>query len=170
MMCSAAALAAAAAALPNQMLGMYVLVADDGDKARSLTYEGDKDAPTVGPYNSTSVWQPQLHSYQQHGTNTLFFTFINPSLMPAVPPSFEALAKTRGKASKGAVPAGTSIIFAIGGQAYSHDKQAWDWLTSREKAEAMASEVAHWPSKYGCDGIDLDIEAGIGGQNICYWV
>ena len=26
----------------------------------------------------------------------------------------------------------------------------------------MASEVATWPDKYGCDGIDLDIEEGAG--------
>lgn len=26
----------------------------------------------------------------------------------------------------------------------------------------MAAEVATWPSKYGCDGIDLDIETGAG--------
>ena len=28
--------------------------------------------------------------------------------------------------------------------------------------EAMAAEVAQWPAKYGCDGVDLDIETGAG--------
>ena len=161
----------ASAALPEQILGMYILVADDGDKPRPLTWNG----PKVGPYNSTTEWQPQLHPYQQKGTNTLFFTFLNPKLMPEVPPSFVALAKTRGKSTKGAVPADTSIIFAIGGQAYSSKPIAWEWLLSKEKAEAMAVEVAKWPAKYGCDGIDLDIEAGIGdkkivGENMVYFV
>ena len=47
----------ASAALPEQILGMYILVADDGDKPRPLTWNG----PKVGPYNSTTEWQPQLH-------------------------------------------------------------------------------------------------------------
>ena len=51
----------------------------------------------------------------------------------------------------------------------------WPWLTSREAAEAMAEKVAEWPEKYGCDGIDLDIEDGAGdakgaGKNMIYFV
>ena len=39
----------------------------------------------------------------------------------------------------------------------------------------MASVVAEWPSLYGCDGIDLDIETGAGdtstaGTNLVYFV
>jgi hypothetical protein len=39
----------------------------------------------------------------------------------------------------------------------------------------MAEEVATWPSKYGCDGIDLDIEEGAGsrpeaGPNMVHFV
>ena len=51
----------------------------------------------------------------------------------------------------------------------------WPWLTSREAAEAMAEKVAEWPEKYGCDGIDLDIEDGAGdakgaGKNMIHFV
>jgi len=129
---------------------MYILLADDTDKV----------------YTSTYNWSPQLYPYQQTGTNTLFYTFINPSRMPAVPPAFAALAKTRGSGATGAVPNGTTIMFAIGGQAYSENPNPWDWLTSTEKAEAMAAEVALWPGKYGCDGIDLDIETGAGSSDV----
>ena len=39
----------------------------------------------------------------------------------------------------------------------------------------MAEKVAEWPEKYGCDGIDLDIEDGAGdaagaGQNMIYFI
>ena len=40
----------------------------------------------------------------------------------------------------------------------------WHWLTSPEAAEAMAAEVATWPDRFGCDGIDLDIEEGAGSR------
>ena len=81
-----------------------------------------------------------------------------------VPKSFEKLAKTRGTRVEGAVPSDTVIMFAIGGQLYSQDYNPWHWLTSKEAAEAMAEEVATWPDRYGCDGIDLDIEEGAGNQ------
>jgi hypothetical protein len=124
---------------------MYVLVADDTDKV----------------YTSTHTWTPQLFPYQQTGSNVIYLTFLNPKLMPTVPPAMAALAQSRGSGRPGAVPAGTAILFAIGGQAYSQG-ESWDWLTSSAKAEAMAAEVAKWPEKYGCDGIDLDIETGAG--------
>ena len=39
----------------------------------------------------------------------------------------------------------------------------------------MAEKVAQWPEKYGCDGIDLDIEDGAGdakgaGTNMIHFV
>ena len=39
----------------------------------------------------------------------------------------------------------------------------------------MAEKVAEWPEKYGCDGIDLDIEDGAGdakgaGKNMIHFV
>ena len=39
----------------------------------------------------------------------------------------------------------------------------------------MAEKVAEWPEKYGCDGIDLDIEDGAGdakgaGKNMLYFI
>merc|ERR1711988_1883991 len=37
-------------------------------------------------------------------------------------------------------------------------------LQSTDAAEAMAVEVAKWPSQYGIDGIDIDIEDGIGSS------
>ena len=49
--------------------------------------------------------------------------------------------------------------------AYSYEPNPWDWLTTREKAEAMAVEVATWKTDYGIDGIDLDIEAGAGDKS-----
>ena len=39
-------------------------------------------------------------------------------------------------------------------------------LTSSSAAEAMAVEVAKWPSLFGCDGIDLDIENGAGENQV----
>jgi len=131
--------------MPAKMLGMYVLIADDTDKV----------------YTSTHKWTPQLFPYQQTGSNVVYLTFLNPKLMPAVPPAMAALAQSRGSGKLGAVPSGTAILCAIGGQAYS-EGAGWDWLTSTAKAEAMATEVAKWPEKYGCDGIDLDIETGAG--------
>jgi len=76
-----------------------------------------------------------------------------------------SLAQSRGTGKPGAIPSGTTVLFAIGGQAYSSSPNPWEWLTSQAKAEAMAAEVAQWPEKYGCDGIDLDIETGAGGTN-----
>jgi GH18 family chitinase len=120
-------------------------VADDTDKV----------------YTSTYKWTPQLFPYQQTGANVIYLTFLNPKLMPAVPPAMATLAQSRGSGKPGAVPKDTAVIFAIGGQAYSQG-ESWDWLTSVAKAEAMAAEVAKWPEQYGCDGIDLDIETGAG--------
>mmetsp|Transcript_50757 Transcript_50757/g.99466 ORF Transcript_50757/g.99466 Transcript_50757/m.99466 type:complete len:329 (+) Transcript_50757:49-1035(+) len=131
--------------LANRNLGMYVLLADD-----------------TTPYNSTKVWQPQLHRYQQQGTNLLFFTFINPSDLPNVPPAFSKLAKTRGSQAPGAVPGNTTILFSIGGEAYSQQPNPWAFLETKEAAEAMAVEIAKWPAAFGCDGIDMDLETGAG--------
>ena len=59
--------------------------------------------------------------------------------------------------------------------AYSLKPNPWDWLTSREKAEAMAEKVARWRDDYGIDGIDLDLEEGAGskkaaGPNMVHFV
>ena len=67
---------------------------------------------------------------------------------------------------EGAVPSDTYISFAIGGAAYSKNPNPWAWLTSQEAAEAMAVEVATWRDLYNVDGIDLDIEAGAGDQEV----
>jgi len=147
------------ASLQAKTLGMYVLVADDTDEV----------------YTSTHQWTPKLHPYQQKGANLFYLTFINPSLMPDVPPAFTALAETRGTGASGAIPSNATILFAIGGEAYSKKPNPWEWLTSKEKAEAMAVDVAEWPSKHGCDGIDLDIEIGAGqasdaGKNLVAFV
>ena len=56
------------------------------------------------------------------------------------------------------------IMFAIGGYSYSLSPNPWTWLTSKEAAEEMAAKVAGWPEKYGCDGIDLDLEEGAGAR------
>jgi len=133
---------------PKKVLGMYILLADDFEEG----------------FESSADWEPRLYPYQQEGANVLFFTFINPESM-AVPESFKKLAASRGTNGDGSVPADTKIIFAIGGYAYSYEPNPWDWLTTREKAEAMAVEVATWKTDYGIDGIDLDIEAGAGDKS-----
>ncbi len=51
-----------------------------------------------------------------------------------------------------------------GGYVYSIKENPWQWLTSKEAAEAMAEKVAEWPEKYNCDGIDLDLEDGAGNR------
>ncbi|KNC77896.1 hypothetical protein SARC_09653 [Sphaeroforma arctica JP610] len=128
--------------LPSKVVGMYILLADDSDPI----------------YTSAHIWQPRLHEYQQLGANVLFFTFIEPISME-VPQSFINLAVTRGDGALGSVPSTSKIIFAIGGQAYSMDRQ-WPWLTSNEKAKAMAYTVSTWIENGWCDGIDLDLESG----------
>jgi len=135
------------AAWPKKVLGLYVLLADD-----------DEDG-----YESKAEWEPQLFEWQQQAANVLFFTFIHPDTME-VPPAFQKLAASRGTGLPGAVPADTVIMFAIGGYAYSIKPNPWSWLTSKEAAEKMAEKVAEWPDKYGCDGIDLDLEEGAGAR------
>jgi hypothetical protein len=95
-----------------------------------------------------------------------YLTFINPTNM-AVPPSFTAFTKNN--------PTGATIMFAVGGYSYSMHPNPWPFLESVEAAEAMAAQVAEWPKKYGCDGIDLDIETGAGsaphvGANLAAFV
>ena len=143
---------------PNNVVGIYITLADD----------------TVEGFETDSDWDPKLFEYQQTGTNVLFFTFINPETMQ-VPKSFQKLAATKGSLAPGSVPSNTKIIFAIGGYEYSLRPNPWDWLTSQRKAEEMAEIVAEWPNLYGCDGIDLDIEAGAGdrsdaGPNMVYFL
>ena len=133
------------AQLPSRTMGMYLLLADE----------------TVPGYTSNDDWTPALNDYQTTGANVLFFSFINPGTME-VPPAFTTLAKSRGTGASGSISADTTIMFAIGGYSYSMDPNPWAWLTSTEAATEMAQEVATWPSKYGCDGIDLDIETGAG--------
>jgi len=128
-------------------MSFYIVLADDSEEG----------------FTTDDDWNPQLFPYQQEAANVLFFTFINPETM-TVPKSFINLAASRGTNAEGAVPANTMIIFAIGGIKYSTDYNPWSWLTSKQAAEAMAVEVATWPDKYGCDGIDLDIEEGAGNQ------
>ena len=58
------------------------------------------------------------------------------------------------------------LILFKGGIGYSQKYNPWQWLTSSSAAEAMAVEVAKWPSLFGCDGIDLDIENGAGETQV----
>lgn len=110
-----------------------------------------------------SNWTPSLYKYQQQGANVLIFSFINPSIM-VVPESFKKLASTRGKATRGAVPESTLIIFSIGGEGYSQKFKPWKWLTSKKRAEDMAERVSLWPDLYGCDGVEVNIESGAGNE------
>lgn len=138
---------------------MYILLADDTED---------------GFHSDNDDWEPLLYPYQQKGSNVLFFTFINPGTME-VPIAFRKLAATRGKGTEGSVPAETLIIFAIGGYAYSLNPNPWEWLTSQQKAEEMAVQIAGWRDEYGIDGIDLDLEEGAGsnsvaGPNMVYFI
>merc|ERR1712117_162268 len=136
-------------AWPGKILGLYVLLADD----------------TESGFETGADWEPKLFPWQQESSNVLFFTFIHPETME-VPRAYQKLAATRGSGAPGSVPANTVIMFAIGGYAYSIKPNPWHWLTSREAAEKMAEKVAEWPEKYGCDGIDLDLEEGAGSNKI----
>ena len=135
-------------AWPSKIVGLYILLADDTE---------------TGFESLSTSWEPELFPWQQEAANVLFFTFIHPDTM-AIPPSYVKLAASRGSGLPGAVPKDTVIMFAIGGYSYSLKPNPWHWLTSREAAEEMAVEVAAWPEKYGCDGIDLDLEEGAGAK------
>ena len=144
-------------AWPTKILGLYILLADEYEKG----------------FDSKASWTPALYDWQQEASNVLFFTFIHPDM--EVPPAYIKLAATRGTGLAGSIPADTVIMFAIGGQAYSVQVNPWSWLVNKEAAEAMAVKVAEWPDKYGCDGIDLDLEEGAGahedaGPNMIHFI
>lgn len=120
-------------------MGLYLLIADDG-----------------WPYTSEREWTPQLPAYMgQGGVNVLWLAFVHPAKMPTLPPAMAYVGMNR--------PNGTVVIASVGGQAYS-DSAAWPWLDSDAAAEAMAAEVVQWRTKYGIDGIDLDIEGNQPGK------
>merc|ERR1719263_840936 len=76
--------------------------------------------------------------------------------MPDLPPAMKYIGQHR--------PNGTQIIASVGGEAYSEGATDWPWLASTEAAEAMAAEVVQWKTKYGINGIDLDIEGHQKGE------
>ena len=82
--------------LPAGVSGFYCLIADD----------------TVANYTSTSIWQPHFYPYQLTGTNVIFLTFVNPNLLPQLPPAMVALGECKGQPS--CSPVGTPLI-ASGG-------------------------------------------------------
>jgi len=133
--------------LPAHVLGHYLLIADDD--------------PKWAPYHSDYDWQPVLHPYQQKGANVLFLAFLNPATMPALPPAMANLAATRGSSEPGSVPSSTILIPSLGGYAYSLSSAQWPFLLSAAAARAAGEKVAEW-KKLGIDGIDLDLEQGIG--------
>lgn len=128
-------------------MGLYLLIADDGGNGQGQKWH----------YGSNTSWEPVIPDYMNGGANVLFLAFVNPSLMPALPPAMAHIGKNHASGQK--------VIASIGGQAYSASAGAdmWPWLQSKDAAEAMAVEVAKWPQQYGMDGVDLDIEDGIGG-------
>jgi len=119
--------------MPDKVVGLYLLIADDG-----------------WPYKSETEWVPKLPDYMGQGPNVLWLAFVHPAKMPALPPAMIYVAKHRPDPSQ-------KIIASVGGEAYS-DSAQWPWLASDSAAEAMAAEVVQWKTKYGIDGIDLDIE------------
>eukprot|EP01084_Bolivina_argentea_P101684 182267_1 len=134
------------ATFPKKALGFYCLIADD----------------TVANYTSKSQWQPMLYDYQINGTNVVWLTFINPRLMPLVPPAMVNLAKCKGQ--PGCPPADVPVILSIGGYAYSQSTSYWPWLESSSAATEMAQNVSTWDKLYGVDGVDLDIENPAGNS------
>lgn len=114
-------------------MGLYLLIADDD-----------------WPYKSETEWVPQLPAYMGDGPNVLWLAFLHPAKMPALPPAMIYIAQHRPDPNQLVIP-------SVGGEAYS-DSAQWPWLASVEAAEAMAAEVVQWKTKYGIDGIDLDIE------------
>lgn len=129
-------------------MGLYLLIADDGGNGQGQKWH----------YGSNTSWEPVLPDYMNGGANVLFLAFVNPSLMPALPPAMAHIGKNHAPGQK--------VIASIGGQAYSAKAGAdmWPWLQSKEAAEAMAVEVAKWPEQYGMDGVDIDIEDGVGSS------
>merc|ERR1719428_1422561 len=119
--------------LPDKVVGLYLLIADDD-----------------WPYKSETEWVPQIPDYLGEGPNVLWLAFLHPAKMPALPPAMQYIGQHRPDPSQ-------KIIASVGGEAYS-DSAQWPWLASDEAAEAMAAEVVQWKTKYGIDGIDLDIE------------
>jgi len=118
--------------MPDKVVGLYLLIADDD-----------------WPYKSTTDWVPKLPDYMST-VNVLWLAFVNPADMPALPPAMASVGKNR--------PTGTQkVIASVGGESYS-DSGSWPWLASTEAAEAMAAKVVQWKTQYGIDGIDLDIE------------
>eukprot|EP00756_Hemistasia_phaeocysticola_P065633 Hpha_TRINITY_DN8687_c0_g1::TRINITY_DN8687_c0_g1_i1::g.168872::m.168872/K01183/E3.2.1.14; chitinase len=144
-MLAASVMATAMAGLPAKVSGLYCLVADD----------------TVANYTSTDTWTPKLYPYQEDGGNVYFLTFINPELLPSVPPAMKSLAGCRGQS--GCPGKDSKVLLSVGGQAYSN--KAWSWLASASTAEAMATKVSTEWASLGVDGIDLDIEGSAGGSD-----
>jgi hypothetical protein len=127
-------------------LGLYLLIADDGGNGQGQKWH----------YGSNTTWEPVIPDYMNKGANVLFLAFVNPALMPALPPAMAHIGKNKLSSQK--------VIASIGGQAYSAKTDIWPWLQSKDAAEAMAVGVAKWPSQYGIDGVDMDIEDGIGSS------
>jgi GH18 family chitinase len=101
---------------------------------------------------STEAWTPKISSWINQ-FNVVFFTFINADMQ--VPPSFESAR------SSGQISASTKIIYSIGGYSYSASSTAAEWkkwFGSADSAKQLAKTVSEWKS----DGIDLDIEDGVG--------
>ena len=133
--------------MPDKVVGMYLLVSDNKSP----------------PYTDLHNWIPQLRPYQVDGFNVFFLTFVDPASM-VVPHAMRNLAATRGTDAEGAVPEHTKLVVSVGGQEYSKKPNTWLFLTTPERARAMAAEVATWESKYGVDGIDIDLEWGAGND------
>jgi hypothetical protein len=119
--------------MPEKVVGLYLLIADDG-----------------WPYKSETQWVPKLPAYMGAGPNVLWLAFVNPAKMPALPPAMQYVGLHRPDPKQ-------LVIASVGGEAYS-DSGQWPWLASDAAAEAMAADVVQWKKKYGIDGIDLDIE------------
>jgi hypothetical protein len=128
-------------------MGLYLLIADDGDDGQGTKWH----------YGTETEWEPDIPDYMNDGANVLFLAFVNPSKMPTLPPAMVSIGQNKRSTQK--------VVASIGGQAYSASAGAdmWPWLQSADAAEAMAVEVAKWQDQ-GIDGIDIDIEDGIGSS------
>ena len=70
--------------LPDKVVGLYLLIADDG-----------------WPYKSDTEWVPRLPQYMYDGgVNVLWLAFVNPEDMPALPPAMGYVGKHRPNGTK----------------------------------------------------------------------
>lgn len=122
-----AALAAVTVAskLPSFTRGAYLILADN---TVSVQDDNGNWVPSI------ANWNPRVSTWIQN-FNVLFFSFIDADMQ--VPKSFTNLRQS------GQIPAGTKIMYSVGGASYSQQVDKWrQWFGSADKARQLAQQVA----------------------------